>query len=74
MSKIDVRIARSMRMLHTPEMAPILEYLKAERQEAMEVAVQANDMAVIRKAQGKAEFIKRFLEHVNDDTLVTKFR
>lgn len=52
-----------------------MEYLKAERQQALERAAGHIDLVLIAREQGKAQLLKELLEHVkNSDALVAKLR
>lgn len=72
---IDFQIARSLQLLKSPELAPFMEYLKAERADALEKAATHVELLHIAREQGKAQFLKQLLEYVSkSDTLASKLR
>lgn len=64
MIQIDERVARCMTTLKSPEMAPLMDYLKAYRTDVLESLVIAQNDMVIHRAQGKAEFLKELIGHI----------
>lgn len=75
MANIDFRIARSMSQLKSEQMAPFVEYLKADRADTLEQMAKAIDPSVIYRMQGKAEFLRQLLEDiVHSDALAAKLR
>lgn len=75
MAKFNFQVARSMSLLKSPDLAPFVEHLKAERQEALEGAALHTDPMLIYRDQGKAQFLKRLLEDIaQSDAHAAKLR
>jgi hypothetical protein len=73
MTTVTLSIAQALHRLTAPEMAPIVEYLKAERLEALEQMAAVGEEWQWRKAQGRAQFAEQLLKLVADaPTLVAK--
>lgn len=73
--KITFAIAKAFHMLHAAELAPIVEFVRAERQEALELMAKVVDEVQWRKAQGRAQFAEELLKLVEDSTaLATKLK
>ena len=69
--KIDVRVAKCLCNLQGPEFAPLLEYLKALREEARDTLEVNVDNRVIHANQGRAQLLKQLLADIdNARTLV----
>lgn len=60
----DVQTYRALALLKTAEMAPILEYLKAKRIDALERAAVVADLHLLGRAQGEAAFLKQLIEDI----------
>jgi hypothetical protein len=73
--RIDERIARCFSQLRAQEFQPLVEYLKAERNETLEALTQVQDQNTIYRLQGKAVLLKDLLEYVEGaDALVAKLK
>ena len=60
----DTRALRAMKQLKNTELAPLMDYLKATRTEALEQLAIAHDPLVVSRLQGKAQFLQEFFKHV----------
>lgn len=73
MTTVTLSIANAFHRLSAPELAPIVEYIKAERAEALEQMAAVGEEWQWRKAQGRAQFAEQLLKLVADaPTLVAK--
>lgn len=71
----DERVARCMTTLKSPEMAPLMEYLKAYRLDVLEAMSIAQSDLIVHRAQGKAEFLKDLIGQIEKShDLMRKFR
>lgn len=75
MVRIDVRVARALSSLKEPAFAPLLEYWRAKRQDALEqLAVCQNELQMYR-LQGEAETYKTLVENVESaQALIAKLQ
>lgn len=72
--KIDEKVVRCFSHLRAPEFAPFLEYLKAEKQQALEMMAQVTDVDKIYRLQGKAGAVGDLISYVeNAEALIAKF-
>lgn len=73
--KITFAIAKAFHMLHAAELAPIVEFIQAERLESLELMAKVNDETQWRKAQGRAQFAEELLKLVESaNELAAKFK
>jgi hypothetical protein len=73
--RIDERAARCFALLRAPEMQPLVEYLKARRQETLERLGEATGEEMKSRLQGRQLELKEFLEMVEQgETLFAKTR
>lgn len=61
MSQITFSIANAFSKLRAPDFEPVLTYLRAERQDAMELMTRLSDEQSWRQLQGKAKLIEELL-------------
>ena len=64
--KLTFAIAKAFHMLNAPELNPIVAFIQAERQEALELMAKVGDETQWRKAQGRAQFAEELLKLVED--------
>ena len=75
MVRIDVRAARAFAHLKAPEFIPLVEYLKAQRQDALEQLGTSNSEQQIYRLQGEAVILKELLGHIeNAEALLAKLK
>lgn len=75
MVKVDERVARCLGMMRSSDFEPLMTYLRALRQEQLEMMAVAIDMPHIHKFQGKADILKTLIEFVdNNDALIKKLK
>lgn len=73
--RIDERIAHCFARLRSPEFAPLLEYLRAERHETLEMMAQVADPDKIYRLQGEAGKLKEILGYIESaEALITKLK
>lgn len=73
--RIDERIARCFALLRGPEFIPLLEYLRAERHESLEMMAQVADPEKIYRLQGEAGKLKELLGYIeSSETLIAKLK
>ena len=59
--KLTFSTANAFQKLKAPELAPIVEWIQAERQDALELMAVVGDEMRWRKAQGRAQFAQELL-------------
>lgn len=64
--KLTFSTANAFQKLKAPELAPIVEWIQAERQEALELMAVVGDEMRWRKAQGRAQLAQELLELVEN--------
>lgn len=75
MIKLEPQVVRCLGLLRSPELAPLMEYLKATRQHTLEQMAQAQTQDQILRMQGEARFLKEFIELVaKSPELMAKMR
>jgi hypothetical protein len=73
--RVDERTARCFALLRAPEMQPLVEFLKARRQETLERLGEATGEEMKSRLQGRQLELKDFLEMVEQgETLFAKTR
>lgn len=73
MARLTLSIANAFNRLKAPELTPIVEFIQAERTEALELMGKATEEWQWRKLQGKAQFAEELLKYVADaQTLAAK--
>jgi hypothetical protein len=73
--RVDERTARCFALLRAPEMQPLIEFLKARRQETLERLGEATGEEMKSRLQGRQIELKEFLEMVEQgETLFAKTR
>lgn len=73
MLRLDEQVARCFQRLQAKEFEPLLEYLKASRQDTLETLVGTVQKEQIYRLQGEAAILADLLGHVkNSNELVTK--
>ncbi len=73
--RIDERVARCLALMRTPEMQPLVEFLKSRRQETLERLGEATGEEMKSRLQGRNLELKEILEMVDQaETLVAKTR
>lgn len=73
--RIDERIAQCFARLRAPEFAPLLEYLRAERHESLEMMAQVADTDKIYRLQGEVGKLKEILGYIEgSETLIAKLK
>jgi len=73
--RVDERTARCFALLRAPEMQPLVEFLKARRQETLERLGEATGEEMKSRLQGRQIELKEFLEMVEQgETLFAKTR
>ena len=68
--KLTFSIANSFQKLRAPDLAPIVEFIQAERSEALELMSKVNDETQWRKAQGRAQFAEELLKLVEESPVL----
>lgn len=75
MVRVDDRVARCFSLMRTQDMQPLLEYLKARRQETLERLGEATGEEMKSRLQGRQIELKEILEMVEQgETLFAKTR
>lgn len=75
MVRVDERTARCFALLRAPEMQPLVEFLKARRQETLERLGEATGEEMKSRLQGRQIELKEILEMVEQgETLFAKTR
>jgi hypothetical protein len=64
MKPVSFSIANAFMKLRAPDMAPIVEFIQAERQESLELMAKTGEEWQWRKAQGRAQFAEELLKLV----------
>lgn len=64
MVRVDERVARCLGLLRSPEMQPLLEFLKNRRQETLERLGDIQGEEMKSRLQGRNLELKEFLEMV----------
>lgn len=64
MARLTLSIANAFNRLKAPELSPIVEFIQAERQEALELMSRSTEEWQWRKLQGKAQFAEDLLKYV----------
>ncbi len=73
--KLTFSIAKAFQKLRAPDLAPIVEFIQAERLESLELMAKVNDETQWRKAQGRAQFAEELLKLVESaNELAAKFK
>ena len=73
--RIDERIARCLGWLRAEEFSPLLEYLKAEKQETLEMMAQVVDLDKIYRLQGKAGSLGELIQLIEGaEALIAKMK
>lgn len=62
--KLDEKVVRCFSHLRAPEFAPLVEYLKAYRLEALERMAQVNETDRIYRLQGQVGAVREILDLV----------
>lgn len=62
MTTVTLSIASAFHRLGSPEMTPVVEYLKAERTEALEQMASVGEEWQWRKAQGRVQLADQLLK------------
>lgn len=60
--KLDERVIRCFSQLRSPEMQPLLEYLRATKLETLEKLSQVSEVEQVYRLQGEAGTIRKILE------------
>jgi hypothetical protein len=68
MVKLTFPVARAANLLKTGELAPLVEYMTATRDEAMRKLATCNDVNFMFKLQGEIKAINDFLDLVENST------
>lgn len=75
MIRVDDRVARCFSLMRTQDMQPLVEYLKARRQETLERLGEATGEEMKSRLQGRQIELKEILEMVEQgETLFAKTR
>ena len=75
MVRVDERVARCLALMRSPEMQPLIEFLKARRQETLERLGEATGEEMKSRLQGRNLELKEILEMVEQaETLFAKTR
>ena len=75
MVRVDERIARCLALLKSPELKPLLEFLKARQQETLARLVDTQDKDQMVRLQGRAVELKEILELIDQgEVLFNKTR
>ena len=75
MVRVDDRVARCFSLMRTQDMQPLVEYLKARRQETLERHGEATGEEMKSRLQGRQIELKEILEMVEQgETLFAKTR
>ncbi len=75
MIRVDDRVARCFSLMRTQDMQPLIEYLKARRQETLERLGEATGEEMKSRLQGRQIELKEILEMVEQgETLFAKTR
>lgn len=75
MVRVDDRVARCFSLMRTQDMQPLIEYLKARRQETLERLGEATGEEMKSRLQGRQIELKEILEMVEQgETLFAKTR
>lgn len=75
MVRVDDRVARCFSLMRTQDMQPLVEYLKARRQETLERLGEATGEEMKSRLQGRQIELKEILEMVEQgETLFAKTR
>lgn len=75
MAQFDERVARCFGNLRATEFTPLLEYLKAERQAALELLIKVIDVEQIYRLQGRVVALGEILQKVEGaDALIAKLK
>jgi len=73
--RVDDRVARCFSLMRTQDMQPLVEYLKARRQETLERLGEATGEEMKSRLQGRQIELKEILEMVEQgETLFAKTR
>lgn len=73
--RITFPVARAFSLLRTDELAPLLEYLKATRKDAVDKLIMARDHATVLQLQGEVKTLDDLLKLVDDaPSLMQKLR
>ena len=64
MVRVDERVARCLALLRSPEMQPLIEFLKARRQETLERLGDVQGEEMKSRLQGRNLELKELLEMV----------
>ena len=73
--KINEQLARCFGTLRAPELAPYLEYLKAEKQEALELMAQVVDLDKIYRLQGRVASLGELIQLIEGaEALIAKMK
>lgn len=75
MVRVDERAARAFAHLRAPEFSPLVDYLKARRQDALEQLAQVNLDVQIYRLQGEAVVLKDILGYIEGaEALLAKLK
>lgn len=75
MVRVDERVARCLALMRSPEMQPMIEFLKARRQETLERLGDVQGEEMKSRLQGRNLELKEILEMVEQaETLFAKTR
>lgn len=75
MVRVDERVARCLALMRSPEMQPLIEFLKARRQETLERLGDVQGEEMKSRLQGRNLELKEILEMVEQaETLFAKTR
>jgi hypothetical protein len=73
MARLTLSIANAFARLKAPELLPIVEFLQAERTDALELMAKSTEEWQWRKLQGRAQLAEELLKYVQDaQTLAAK--
>lgn len=75
MVRVDERVARCLALMRSPEMQPLIEFLRARRQETLERLGDVQGEEMKSRLQGRNLELKEILEMVEQaETLFAKTR